>query len=135
MKKLILASSLIAAVSLSSGCAIAGKDMATNLRYANNKPVGIENIKFKDLMKMRRGDAYTKNFLYFFPIYGDGSIITAATNGGVNSVQLVGETEHWYGPFSSNCTVVFGDKDGVGVDDVIKGGANSLPNLPARTHY
>jgi hypothetical protein len=121
MKKIILAASLIAAVSATSGCAIAGKDMAANLRYANNKPVGVENIKFQDLQKMRRGDACTTNFLYFFPIYGDGSIITAATKGELNSVQLVGETEHWYGPFSKNCTVVFGDKNGIGVKDVISG--------------
>lgn len=121
MKALIKTSiTLITLATICSGCAIASKDLATNLRYANNKPVGVENIKFQGLQKMRRGDACTTNFLYFMPIYGDGSIITAATKGEVNSVQLVGETEHWYGPFSKNCTVVFGDKNGVGVEDVIQ---------------
>lgn len=120
MKRIISAALLAYAVVSSSGCAIAGKDMATNLRYANNQPVGVENIKFQDLRRMRRGDACITSFLYFLPMYGDGSVITAADAGEVNSVQLIGETELWYGPFSKNCTVVFGDKDGVGVDDVIR---------------
>jgi len=43
-------------------------------------------------------------------LIGDGSLITAAENGKVNTVQLIGETGKWYFPFNTNCTVVYGDK-------------------------
>lgn len=92
-----------------SGC-VTTKDLAHTLRYADNKPVGVENIRFVDLQKMKRGDACTLNFLYFLPIYGDGSLITAADDGKINTVQLIGETGKWYFPFNTNCTVVYGDK-------------------------
>jgi len=92
-----------------AGCATT-KDLAQTLRYADNKPVGIENIRFEELTEMKRGKACTWNLAFFVPIYGDGSIITAADNGAINTVQLIGETGKWYGPVSKNCTVVFGDK-------------------------
>lgn len=95
-----------------TGCASTG-DLADTLRYANNNPVGIENIHFKKLNSMKRGEACTWNFLYFIPILGDGSILTAAGNGNINSVELIGKTGRWFFPFSTNCTVVFGD-EGVG---------------------
>lgn len=92
-----------------TGCATT-TDLAKTLRYADNKPVGVENIRFVDLHQMKRGNACTWNVAYFLPVYGDGSIITAADNGKINTVQLIGETGKWYGPISRNCTVVFGDK-------------------------
>lgn len=90
------------------GCA-STKDLATSLRYADNRPVGVENIRFSDLNSMKRGKACTVNFFYFIPIWGDGSILTAADDGGIGTVKLIGETGRWYFPFSTNCTVVFGD--------------------------
>jgi len=100
--------SLILASQLIVGCVSTG-DLAKSLRYANNNPVGVENIRFHELNNMNRGTTCTWNFLYFLPLYGDGSIITAADAGSINSVQLIGETGKWYFPFSQNCTVVFGD--------------------------
>ncbi len=91
------------------GCA-STKDLATTLRYANNTPVGVDKIKFIELNEMKRGTACTLNLFYFLPIYGDGSIITAADHGKINTVELIGETGRWYFPFSTNCTVVFGDR-------------------------
>jgi hypothetical protein len=90
--------------------------MAKNLRYADNTPVGAEKIKFVELDKMKRGTACTVNLFYFIPIYGDGSIIAAADDGKINTVELIGETGRWYFPFSTNCTVVFGDKSAVVVN-------------------
>jgi hypothetical protein len=92
-----------------SGC-VTTKDLARTLRYADNKPVGVENIRFVDLQKMKRGKTCTLNLLYALPVYGDGSLITAAENGKINTVQLIGETGKWYFPFNTNCTVVYGDK-------------------------
>lgn len=109
MKALI---AIIAMVLLASGCTNT-KDLATTLRYADNRPIGVNKIKFIELEKMKRGKACTLNFLYFIPIYGDGSILTAAENGHINTVQLIGETGHWYFPFSTDCTVVFGDKSAI----------------------
>ena len=91
------------------GC-VTTKDLAKTLRYANNSPVGPENIKFIELEKLKRGTACTVNLFYFIPLYGDGSIIAAADDGKINTVTLIGETGKWYFPFSTNCTVVFGDK-------------------------
>ena len=109
MKKLI---AIVTVVSLISGC-VATKDLAQTLRYANNTPVGVNNIKFIELERMKRGTACTLNLLYFIPIYGDGSIITAADNGKINTIELIGETGRWYFPFSTDCTVVFGDKSAI----------------------
>lgn len=109
MKKLLaillMASALI-------GC-VSTKDLAKTLRYANNTPVGADNIKFIELDRMKRGTACTVNLLYFIPLFGDGSIIAAADDGKINTVELIGETGRWYFPFSTNCTVVFGDKSAV----------------------
>ena len=99
---LALAASLCACVTT--------KDLAHTLRYADNKPVRFEDIRFADMQQMKHGRACTLNLLYFLPIYGDGSIITAADAGDINTVQLIGETGKWYFPFNTNCTVVFGDK-------------------------
>jgi hypothetical protein len=106
VKKLMLAAAIAATT---TGC-VTTKDLAQTLRYADNKPVGVENIRFVDLQKMRRGKACTVNMLFFLPIYGDGSLITAAEDGKINTVQLIGETGKWYFPFNTNCTVVYGDK-------------------------
>ena len=105
MKKLLV--SMIMASAL-FGCA-STKDLAKTLRYADNRPVGAENIKFIEIANMKRGTACTFNLFYFIPLFGDGSIIAAADDGKVNTVQLIGETGRWYFPFSTNCTVVFGD--------------------------
>lgn len=94
---------------LISGCA-STEDLAKTLRYANNNPVGIDHIKFQEINTMRRGTACTWNFLYFIPLFGDASIITAADNGKIDTVVLIGETGRWYFPFSKNCTVVFGER-------------------------
>ena len=85
----------------SSGC-VTTKDLAQTLRYADNRPVGVENIRFVELNNMKRGKACTLNLLYFLPIYGDGSLITAADAGDINTVQLIGETGKWYFPFNTN---------------------------------
>jgi hypothetical protein len=107
MKRLMC---LLGMASIVSGCATTG-DLAKTLRYANNTPVGVNNIQFQQLNTMKRGTACTWNMFYYLPLYGDGSIITAADNGAINSVQLIGETGRWYFPMSNNCTVVFGDKE------------------------
>ncbi|MGH8632454.1 MAG: TRL domain-containing protein [Burkholderiales bacterium] len=104
-KKVILA----AAAAVLAGCATT-TDLAKTLRYADNRPIGVENIRFVEMTEMKRGKACTWNIAYVVPVYGDGSIITAADDGKINTVQLIGETGKWYGPFSKNCTVVFGDK-------------------------
>jgi len=94
-----------------SGCA-STKDLAKTLRYADNSPVGVANIKFIDLDSMKKGSSCTLNLLYFIPLFGDGSIITAAEKGKINTVELIGETGYWYFPFSTDCTVVYGDSSG-----------------------
>jgi len=114
MNKLMLAAALAAAT---TGCATT-KDLAQTLRYSDNKPVGVENIRFVELEKMKRGTACTWNVLYVLPIYGDGSIITAADAGHINTVQLIGETGRWYFPFNKSCTVVFGDKPAAAAPEV-----------------
>jgi TRL-like protein family len=106
MKKLLLAATIAASA---TACATT-KDLSKTLRYADNRPVGVENIRFVELTEMKRGKACTWNIAFVVPIYGDGSIITAADDGKINTVQLIGETGKWYGPLSKNCTVVFGDK-------------------------
>ncbi|QXE90212.1 TRL domain-containing protein [Geomonas subterranea] len=88
-------------------------DLAKTLRYADNTPVGVENIKFLDLNQMKRGEACTFNIFYVIPLFGDGSILTAARRGGINNVELIGQTGTWYFPFSTDCTVVYGDKSAI----------------------
>ncbi|MBU6338376.1 MAG: hypothetical protein KGQ36_00160 [Rickettsiales bacterium] len=85
------------------------KDLAKTLRYADNKPVGVENIRFQELQTMKNGRACSYNLLYILPIFGNSSIITAAENGKVNNVRLIGETGFWTFPFSQVCTVVYGN--------------------------
>ena len=109
MKRLVIILVMAAAL---FGCTTT-KDLAKTLRYADNTPVGADNIKFIELDKMKRGTACTVNLLYFIPLLGDGSIIAAADDGKINTVALIGETGRWYFPFSTNCTVVFGDKSAV----------------------
>lgn len=106
MKKLLIG--LLVSLSL-VGCASTG-DLAKTLRYANNDPVGIEAIRFQELNVMKRGTACTWNLFYVIPMLGDGSILTAADDGEINTIELIGETGRWYFPLSKNCTVVFGDK-------------------------
>ena len=103
MKKIIS----IILIALVSGCAT--KDLAKSLRYSNNNPVGVENIKFKELKKMKKGEACIYNLLYFIPLFGDSTIITAAENADINSINLIGESGFWSFPFSKSCTVVYGD--------------------------
>lgn len=105
MKKMIVVLTLL----FMSGCATVTKDLAKTLRYAEGKAVGVKNIDFKELKTRKRGEACTWNVFYFLPIYGDGSIISAAENGNINNVELIGETGLWYFPVNKNCTVVFGD--------------------------
>ena len=102
---------LLAAFAVSISACVNTKDLARTLRYADNKPVGVEHIRFVELERMKRGTACTVNFLYILPLYGDGSVITAADNGKINDVHLIGETGRWYFPFNTDCTVVFGDQD------------------------
>lgn len=104
MKKVIILAAL-----LLSGCATVTKDLAQTLRYSDGKAVGVKNIDFRELQSRPRGEACTWNLLFFIPMYGDGSIITAADQGNINNVALVGETGVWYIPVNRNCTVVFGD--------------------------
>ncbi|MCM0082452.1 TRL-like family protein [Geomonas sp. Red32] len=106
MKKL---AALLMVVIGVSGC-VPTKDLAKTLRYADNTPVGVENIKFIDLQQMKKGESCTFNMFYFLPLWGDGSIITAANKGSINTVELIGETGYWYFPFSTNCTIVYGDR-------------------------
>lgn len=105
MKNLIL---LLLFVSL-TGCATVTKDLARTLRYADGGLVGVKNIEFKELQSRKRGEACTWNLFYFLPLYGDGSILSAADQGKINNVELIGETGLWYFPFNKNCTIVYGD--------------------------
>lgn len=104
MKKL-----LIALVLVMSGCATVTKDLAQTLRYSDGKIVGVSNIDFRELQSRKRGEACTWNLLFVVPMYGDGSILSAADNGDINNVELIGETGLWYFPINKNCTVVYGD--------------------------
>ncbi|MDX1451669.1 MAG: TRL domain-containing protein [Oleiphilaceae bacterium] len=104
MKKLILLLCII----VSSGCATVTKDLAKTLRYTDGNVVGVSNINFQHLQNRKRGEACTWNLLFALPLYGDGSIITAADDGKVNNVELIGETGLWYFPINKNCTVVYG---------------------------
>jgi hypothetical protein len=105
IKKMIALSTLL----VLTGCATATKDLANTLRYADGSRVGVKNLKFKELQTRKKGEACTWNLFFFIPILGDGSIISAADNGEINNVELIGETGLWYFPFNKNCTVVYGD--------------------------
>ncbi len=105
MKKLIVVLMIV----MATGCATVTKDLAKTLRYTDGKAVGVDNIDFKELKTRKRGEACTWNLAFVLPIYGDGSIITAADQGDINNVELIGETGLWYFPVHKNCTVVYGD--------------------------
>lgn len=94
---------------LASGCATVTTDLAKTLRYADGSYVGINNIEFKELQTRKKGEACTWNLFFVLPLYGDGSILSAADQGNINNVELVGETGLWYFPVNKNCTVVYGD--------------------------
>ncbi|GLQ29607.1 TRL domain-containing protein [Litoribrevibacter albus] len=104
MKRLVL----IFCVVFFSGCASVTKDLARTLRYADGSQVGVKNIEFKQLQTRKKGEACTWNLFFFLPVIGDGSIITAADQGNINNVELVGETGLWYFPFNKDCTIVYG---------------------------
>lgn len=108
MSRYLLAIAVVAI----TGCASVTKDISHTLRYADGTIVGIHNVDYQDLQARPRGEACTWNLLFAFPLFGDGSVITAANNGSVNDVDLVGETGVWYFPFNKNCTVVYGQAPG-----------------------
>ncbi|MCR8922533.1 TRL-like family protein [Dasania sp. GY-MA-18] len=110
-KKLVLSIAII----LVTGCATATKDLANTLRYADGQRVGVKNIEFQNLRTRKKGEACTWNLLFFIPMLGDGSIISAAENGEINNVELIGETGLWYFPFNKNCTVVYGNGEESGL--------------------
>jgi TRL-like protein family len=90
---------------LSTSCSYT--DTAKNLRYADNRPVSISDIKFQELQAMKHGKSCGYSFL-FIPMFGNRSLITAAESGNINNVKLIGETGFWAFPFSQTCTIVYG---------------------------
>ena len=94
------------------GCATVSKDISHTLRYADGTVVGVHSVDYQDLQTRPKGEACTWNLLFAFPLFGDGSVITAANNGSVNDVDLIAETGVWYFPFNKNCTVVYGQAPG-----------------------
>ncbi len=103
MKKTLL----LIAILLSTSCA--RTDLAKTLRYADERRVLVKDISFQDLQSMKQGKSCTYNFLYVIPMFGDGSIITAANKGKIDRVKLIGQSGFWTFPFNQNCTVVYGD--------------------------
>jgi len=103
---------IIIVILVFAGCASSAKDISHTLRYADGTIVGIHNVDYQDLQTRPKGEACTWNLLFAFPLFGDGSVITAANNGGVNDVDLVAETGVWFFPFNKNCTVVDGQAPG-----------------------
>ena len=85
------------------------KDIASNLRYSDNKKVGVADINFKELQAMKKGQSCGYNFLYFFPIFDNRSMIAATSDGDITNVKFIGETRLLVFPFSRNCSVVFGN--------------------------
>jgi hypothetical protein len=105
MQRLLLP--LVAVVAL-SGC-VSTKDLAKTLRYADQRAISVGEFQFAELGQLRKGKACTVNFMNWLPLFGDGSLITAVESGEINQIRYIGETGYWYFPFSTNCTVVFGD--------------------------
>jgi hypothetical protein len=99
---------LIAMMSLSVASCMNTKDLTKTLRFSDNTRVEVSKLNFLELRQMKQGKACTYNLL-FFPLLGDGSIITAADKAGINNVQITGETGYWVFPIVRNCTVVYGD--------------------------
>jgi len=63
------------------------KDLARTLRFADTgRTLGIDEISFKELKTMKKGQSCTWNLLFFIPIFGDGSIITSAEKGDINFI-------------------------------------------------
>ena len=102
MKKILI----IIALFLAQSCS--HKDLAKTLQYSDNRPVSLEDVRFQKLQQMKHGKACSYKFLFFLPILGDSSLLTAAHNGEVNQIKYVGETGYWTFPFSKSCTVVYG---------------------------
>ncbi len=101
---------------LVSGCYINYKDLAKTLRHSDNSQADIGEIGMKGLKTMKRGESCTYTLLYFIPIYGDSSVLTAADKGNINHVRYYGETGYWFFPFTRECTLVFGDS----LNDIIE---------------
>jgi hypothetical protein len=104
VKKYVILSAILFA---SASCSY--KDLARTLRYSDNRPVRVDEIRFQELQKMKHGESCGYNLLYAVPIFGDSSIVRAAQNGEVNKVTYIGETGFWTFPFSQTCTVVYGE--------------------------
>ena len=85
------------------------KDLARTLQYSDERPVSLTDISFQNLQKMKHGKSCSYKFLFFLPILGDSSLLTAAQNGEVNKIKYIGETGYWTFPFSKSCTVVYGE--------------------------
>lgn len=85
------------------------QDLSKTLRhsYAGGEKLGVNNINFKELNSMKRGESCLFRVLYLIP-FGDDSIITATRKGQIDNVTYIGETGFWGFPFSKSCTVVFG---------------------------
>ena len=95
---------------------VVSKDLSKTLRFADDKSVSISQLKLQELQKMRKGKSCSYNFL-MLPMFGSSSIIDAADKGGVNQIQLIGETGFWFFPFLRNCTIVYGDSPNI--NDVV----------------
>lgn len=119
---------LLAASLALTGCT-SSRDLAKTLRYADDRAIEVAHFPFAELQTLRKGEACTVNFLNWFPLFGDGSLITAIERGQVNRVRYVGETGYWYFPFATNCTVVFGDDQAPPAEEVA---ARAAPEAATR---
>lgn len=90
-----------------SSCAY--NDITNNLRYADNRRVGISEINFQELSTMKKGQSCGYTFLYFFPLFDNRSIISATSNADISRVQYIGETHLLVFPLSRKCSVVYGN--------------------------
>ncbi len=104
IKKYIILSTILLA-----GSSCSHKDLARTLRYSDNRPVQVNEIRFQELQEMKHGESCGYNLLDAIPIFGDASIVRAAQSGEVNKVTYIGETGFWTFPFSKSCTVVYGE--------------------------
>jgi len=92
-----------------TACSISGVRVNDSLRYADKRQFDNDIATLKKLEDMKRGEACTWNFLFLIPVYGDGSLLTAAKAGQINDVELIAEYGVWRFPFNKECTVVYGD--------------------------
>ncbi len=133
MKKNRVIITILTIASLSA-CATATHDLAKTLRYADGQRVGVKNVDLKELQTRKRGEACTWNLLFFLPVLGDGSIISAANKGNINNVELIGETGVWYFPFNKHCTIVYGDSAlGSSSAPIIQTSPNKSPTPPVNS--